>query len=350
MGDIVSSSGKNTKNIINRQNKGHSASTQVLQILDTIYFGKYYFQAAVVLRNSLLISSMLFNSEAWYNVTTAEIESLEKIDETCLRKILNAPFATPKIMLYLELGVLPIRYIVKSRRLNYLHYILNEDEKSLIYNFLQIQLQNPTLKDWGSEVKRDIEELNLGTTIEDIKNMPKNTLKKLVKTKLNENAFNYLISRKKSKTKDVPHNSLTMQEYLEANAGDMNIAEKQFLFQCKSRMLDVKCNMKSENLKDLKCTACGKEDENQMHLLQCESLNQELIGESHEIDYGDLFSDEITKMKVIGNILQSKMKQMFEKFKVKRVQKFKKQTKKPNQQKPLTKKIKPKIRNITRKK
>ena len=169
---------------------------------------------------------MLFNSEAWYNVTNAEIESLEKIDETCMRQILNAPFATPKLMLYLELGVMPLRYIIKSRRLNFLHYILNDNENSLIYQFLKIQLQNPTQKDWGSEVNKDIEELNMGIMIEDIKNMPKNSFKKMVKTKVNESAFKYLISKKKSKTKDVPHNSLNMQEYLEANDGEINMSEK----------------------------------------------------------------------------------------------------------------------------
>ena len=214
---------------------------------------------------------MLFNAEAWYNVTTVELERLEKIDETCMRKILNAPFATPKLMLYLELGVLPVRYIVKSKRLNYLHYILNEDKNDLIYQFLQIQLQKPTMKDWGSEVRQNIEELNMGVSLEDIEKIPKSTFKQLVRTKIKEHAFNYLVNKKKSKTKDVPHDELKIHE---ANKSEMNIDEKQFLFKCRSRMLEVKCNMKNDHLQDLKCSACGLEDETQMHLLQCEILNQ----------------------------------------------------------------------------
>ena len=80
----------------------------------------------------------------------------------------------------------------------------------------------------------------MGTTMEDIKTMPKITLKKLVKTKVSENAFKYLISKKKSKTKVVPHENLIMQEYLEANDGVIYIAEKKFLFQCRSRTLDCR--------------------------------------------------------------------------------------------------------------
>ena len=183
------------------------------------------------------------------------------------------------------MGVLPLRYILKSRKLNYLHYILNEDEKSLKYQFLQIQIKNPTKKDWCSEVRRDMKELNIGTEIEDIKDMPKTTLKKLVKSKIYEQAFKYLLGKKKSKTIDVPHENLKMQEYLEANNGEITIAKKQFLFQCRSRMLELKCYMKNENLNDCKCSACGLEDENQMHLMQCIKLSHENYEEAHEIVY-----------------------------------------------------------------
>ena len=107
-----------------------------MSILDEICFGKYYFQVAMTLRNSLLLSSLLTNAEAWYNLTTQDVNDLEKVDEDLLRKILECPISTPKEMLYLELGVSPIRSILRSRRLNFLHYILNEETDSLIYTFL----------------------------------------------------------------------------------------------------------------------------------------------------------------------------------------------------------------------
>ena len=136
-----------------------------------------------------------------------------------------------------------------------------------------------------------------------------------------------------------------MQEYLEANNGEISIAEKQFIFQCRSRMLELKCNMKKDN-QDLTCSACGIEDETQMHLLLCESLKQNSSDEAHEITYTDLFSDDITKIKGVGNTLKSKMKQMFKSYKVKRVPESKKQTR--TQRKQTTLKTKPKIRNKTK--
>ena len=50
--------------------------------------------------------------------------------------------STPKEMLYLELGIVPIRFIIKMRRLNFLQYILQEDENCLIHTFLKAQLEN----------------------------------------------------------------------------------------------------------------------------------------------------------------------------------------------------------------
>ena len=115
--------------------------------LEHICFGKHHFVVAMILRNALLISSMLTNAEARHNITMTEIAELEKVDESLLRKVLESPASTPKEMLYLELGVSPIRNIIKSRRLNFLHYILHEEKESLLYKFLQAQFNELTKND-----------------------------------------------------------------------------------------------------------------------------------------------------------------------------------------------------------
>ena len=117
LGDIISNDGKNTKNITARKNRGTGVVNQVISILEDICFGKHHFIVAMVLRNALLISSLLTNAEAWYNLSNTEIIELEKVDESLMRKILQCPVSTPKEMLYLELGTSPIRNIIKSRSL-----------------------------------------------------------------------------------------------------------------------------------------------------------------------------------------------------------------------------------------
>ena len=84
---------------------------------------------------------MLFNSEAWYNITKAELDLFETIDLLLLRQLLNAPKGTPKEMIFLELGCIPFREMIRERRLGFLHYILNEDCNSVISRCFQAQLK-----------------------------------------------------------------------------------------------------------------------------------------------------------------------------------------------------------------
>ena len=98
LGDIISSDGKNVKNIKARVAKGKGVVERIMTMIENIPFGKFYFEVAVILRNSLLISSLLSNSEAWYNVTKSELNLLETVDLILLRKTLKAPQSTPAWM------------------------------------------------------------------------------------------------------------------------------------------------------------------------------------------------------------------------------------------------------------
>ena len=71
-------------------------------------------KSAVLLRESLFVNGLLFNSEVWYNISEQELEDLEEVDEALLRNILKAHSKTPIEALYLELGCIPLRYIVMA--------------------------------------------------------------------------------------------------------------------------------------------------------------------------------------------------------------------------------------------
>ena len=122
LGDVLQSDGKNVKNIEERYRRGTGAVKQVCQMLDDLCLGQYHFEAGVMLRNSLVLSSLLSNSESWYNLTKRDISKLEGVDEEMLRKLLFAHSKTPIELLYLETGSIPIRFILMNRRLTLLLY------------------------------------------------------------------------------------------------------------------------------------------------------------------------------------------------------------------------------------
>ena len=306
LGDIIAADGSNTKNLQKRKSKGESAVSQIMSILQNTCFGPYYFQVAIILRNSILANGILTNSEAWYGLNDSDLEILESVDEQLMRRVLEVPSTCPKEMLYLEMGCVPFKYIVASRRLNFLHYILNEDESSLIYKVLKSQSEQPVKDDWYLSVVKDLEEFQLDMDLEEIKELSSFSFHKTVQKSACQKALMDLtkIKLKHTKVKHILHEKLSMQQYLKPN--QLTISETKFAFHARTRMLRVKRNY-GQSSEDKFCPVCKDKntDDSQDHLLVCEVLVQknQLIVEVPE--YQDLFCDKIEKLVKITRILQS---------------------------------------------
>ena len=159
-----------------------------------------------------------------------------------LRRILECPAATPKEMFYLELGVSPIRIIIKSRRLNFLQYILKESHDSMIHAFLMAQLSDPTRLDWGEAVLKNKAEFDISLSLQEIKLMSEMSFKGLVQKKEVAHTLRYLNELKEKHTKvlQISHNVLKMADYLTPNG--ITNSEAKFLFNATRGKLDVKSN------------------------------------------------------------------------------------------------------------
>ena len=90
----------------------------------------------------MLVNGMLFNSGAWHNVTAADIKAIKKVYETLLRFLLGSHSKAPIEMLYLESGAIQIRFILSSRRINYLQTILKREDDELTKRVLKAQMDD----------------------------------------------------------------------------------------------------------------------------------------------------------------------------------------------------------------
>ena len=61
-----------------------------------------------------------------------------------MRNIFEAPKSTPRLGLYIECGKIPLRYIIKARRLLYYWHVLHQNENELVYKFFK-------LKSWSQQ-------------------------------------------------------------------------------------------------------------------------------------------------------------------------------------------------------
>ena len=162
-------------------------------------FLTFHFEVALIFRESMLLSSILTNSESWYKVTQEERNMLERCDENLLRMSFETPLTTPKCMLYLESGCRPIRFTIMRKRLIFLYYILNEKEETLINRFFKAQGQKISENDWYNQVLEDMDYLEICLTLDQIKEAPMTQFIKLVDDSIKEKSFEYLIGDKKTK-------------------------------------------------------------------------------------------------------------------------------------------------------
>ena len=186
LGCIQQANGSNDKNVQERKNRGLEKATNITLMLDELCLGDYYFQSGNILRNSILLSSLLFSSEAWYNVTKRQIQDLEMADETLLRKIFAAHSKTPIELLYTESGNVPVRFILMGRRLNFLWYLLHEERESLLSRFFHAQLSSPGKGDWVLTVQEDIVNLEISMDMEGITATSQSRFKSIVRNRTGE--------------------------------------------------------------------------------------------------------------------------------------------------------------------
>ena len=132
---MISATGSNTQNIKARISRGNGILSQIRKYLETVSFGAHFFKIALLLRESLFLSSILTNSESWYGLTTSEIADLESLDLVFFRSLFQVPQTVPTVALFLETGSLTIGTILKMKRINYLHYLVKLDKSEMLSKF-----------------------------------------------------------------------------------------------------------------------------------------------------------------------------------------------------------------------
>ena len=242
-----------------------------MSILEKTYYGKYFFEVAMVLRESLFLSSLLLNSEAWVNYTDKDIRILEQCDEILLTKILDCDANSSNAMKYLDLGVVPVRFEIMKRKLGFLQYILKQNKESMIYKILKVTSETSAKNDFVYTRKKYLKTLDLDLSFEEIEKMTKFTFKKLLKAKINSAAFSYLEEQKnkQKKIKDILYSKLEMQEYLVD--GDRNNNISKVIYKARGMTLDIK-TQKKWKYSDTLCSGCLVNEETGEEILRCENL------------------------------------------------------------------------------
>ena len=90
----------------------------------------------------------------------------------------------------------------------------------------------------------------------------------------------------------------------------MKQEDSQLIFKLRSRMTEVKMNMKGLHYNEYECRACGNANETQEHKLQCEvilNMNKE-YEQMKVIDYEKISSGNVEEQLTVSKLFKENMK------------------------------------------
>ena len=136
--------------------------------------------------------------------------------------------------------------------------------------------------------------------LEEIRNMKRNQFKNILKKKINELAFKYLMLKRGEKGIEIEHFSIRMADYLSPNMAGLTIKEQQEMFAVINRMVKISYNFPQNNKIDI--CFCGNE-ETMNHIYSCKILNKE----EETIPYNKIFTGNIGEQVSVFKRFQNNM-------------------------------------------
>ena len=170
----------------------------------------------------------------------------------------------------------------------------SRDKTSLLSTVFHEQNNSKRKGEWINTVNKNIKELDLKLSFEEIKQMSQYTFKNLVKSKCKNAALKFLKKQIKRKGKEMEYTELKLQMYLSRDS-ELNLNEKKAAFKIRCRMTNVKCNFRNLN-SNVNCAVCISQniqsEETQEHIFLCKSLNSDNTTQRTSEMFNKIFKNE----------------------------------------------------------
>ena len=298
LGFVISDNTSNVPNILDKKGKVAGIHKNIINI--TKGLGSHTFEGLIIYIKSMIRGTTLNASETYYNIKESEYRLIEAYEEKLLVEALKTGSKCPRSIMYLDLGILPARFQIKKYKLNFLHYILNQPEVSLLHRFFLAQMENPTKGDWVSEVQNWIFEYEIGISFEEVLKIKKSKYEKIVSEKVHIEALQYLKDKIKSKGSLIKYGDrLEMQSYMKPNRV-LSYQDQIEIFSYRAEINELKNNFKG--LKDEEFCICNHIMNNH-HLYECKSLNND---DNSKYQYDDLLNGTLHQQKNVFKYIEEK--------------------------------------------
>ena len=240
------------------QSKTEGAYQTIISLLHNKEFSKIEMASVWKLVETCIIPIITYSSEVW-TPSKKEMESLNKILDNIIKRILMTPLSTPREALYIETNLMDIERIIDKRKLNML-YRTNRNRNKITNLLHQTGKKTKWMKDLENIVRKY--RINKNNLLRMKPGKAKNHIRKTVHRKFREELFENAAG--KTKVEHTINRYIGHEKNNYTNVLDRKTAST--IFKTRTRMIDVKANYKNK-YKDQICRLCKKENETQQHVL-----------------------------------------------------------------------------------
>ena len=129
MGTFVQSNAGNDDTISYKIKNAYGTINKIKTKVQSLNVGRFRFEMISILRDSVLMGSMLYGIEVLSNWKKEDTRKLERMDALFLNKSLDLDCHTPYCLPLLEMGLEPIHVKITKKRVMFLKYVLdNKDD------------------------------------------------------------------------------------------------------------------------------------------------------------------------------------------------------------------------------
>ena len=255
----------------NSQNCGQIMALKSIASFNNV--GSKFLLVRLQLYESCTLKSMLHGIEAWNHQTKKELKNLEKIQAKALCQILEVPISTPYMGLLSELGVWKVEYRIDYRRIMFIQNILKSKENRLTKRVVLDQKENEEEGTIYETTKKAL--VKYGIDIEEIAEMKKSKLKKMVKEAINKQMEKDIKKAAENMTKlrFIRTNEFKRKTYVNKLGGFACM----LALKTRLNMLPVFANYKGDVSMDRTCAHCKMADDNTEHLVECRQLGDTIL-------------------------------------------------------------------------
>ena len=312
LGDIVTSDGKNTKNLEARKNKTFAATAGINSIAGASVLRRIETRVILELHDKVILSALLTNAEAW-TLSKSEKDEIERIEIQTLKMLFDLPIHTPTPAIIYTLGTLYTNLRVDKKRLMFLHRLINKRDTSWVKKTLLI-LEHLNIG-WTKSIKETLSNLDLPTEFSIIKTATRRQWKRAVDEKIEIKNRNQLLSdchktvgnlqTRKTKTAHIVDN-LDETTYTREPSPLLRFCNRQetkTLIIARFGMLECGKNFKG-SMSEI-CAKCNVLDDENHRLNHCSNYkNVNLLDTCDNVNFRDIFSTDINTVKNVIKLIE----------------------------------------------